>query len=149
MNRGFHCCRHRQSTDQYIGLHVEYKCLFCEIQFVLSQVLEDFLKISMVGDLHIVEVQSCPVNLIVITSHQIPGAPRTCTLTTTHKCPGAPKRIVILLPLLRMCCRVLVVVSHQFPGDPRNRTLIKLVIPRAFRSSRILRRILLCAREVP
>ena len=76
------------------------------------------------GDLHTVEFQPCPFDLIVITSHQFPGAPWTCTLTTPHQFLGAPKRIVILLPLLRMCCWVLVVVSHQFPGAPWSRTLI-------------------------
>ena len=42
MNSGFHRCRHK-SSDQYIGLQVEYWCPFCEIQ-LLPQIHEDFSK---------------------------------------------------------------------------------------------------------
>ena len=47
--------------------------LFCEIQ-LLPPVLEDFLKVSTVGDLHIVEFQPCPSDLTV-TSLQFLGLP--------------------------------------------------------------------------
>ena len=77
----------------------------------MSQILESFFEVSMVGDLHIVEFQPCPLNLTVITSHQFPGAPLTCRLTTPPQFPGAPKRIVILLPHLRIRCWVLDPVS--------------------------------------
>ena len=73
MNRGFHRCRHKYSPDQHIGLQVEFWCLFCEIQ-LLPQVLEDFFKVSMVGDGHIVEFQPCPFDLTIIASHQFPRA---------------------------------------------------------------------------
>ena len=73
MNRGFHRCRQTKKPDQYTGVQVEYLCPFCKIQ-LLSQVLEDLLKISMVGDLHIVECLPCPFNLIVITTHRFPSA---------------------------------------------------------------------------
>ena len=58
MNGGFHCCRHEQSPDKYVGLQrfdTNYWCVFCEIQLFL-QVLEDFLKVPLIGDLHVVEV---------------------------------------------------------------------------------------------
>ena len=51
---GLHRCRHKQSADQYVGLQsfdTNYWCLFCEIQ-KFPQVLDDFLKASMIGDLH-------------------------------------------------------------------------------------------------
>ena len=41
---------------------------------ILPQVLEDFLKVSMVGGLHVVEFQLCPSDLNVVTSLQFPGA---------------------------------------------------------------------------
>ena len=75
MNRGFRRCRHKESPGQYCCLQVEYWRLFCEIQ-LLSQVLEDFLNKPSVGDLHIVEFQPCPFDLIVITPHRFPGAPK-------------------------------------------------------------------------
>ena len=74
MHSGFHRCRHEQSPDQCIGLQVEYWCLLCEIQ-LFPQVLEDFLEVPMIGDLHVVEFQPCRYDLTATTSKEFPGAP--------------------------------------------------------------------------
>ena len=88
MNGGFHRCRreifprsiHWSSKFQYrVAGASSARFYFCR------NLLEDFLKISMVGDLHIVEFQPCPFDLIVITSHQFPAAPWTCRFTTPHQ----------------------------------------------------------------
>ena len=77
MNRGFHRCRHETNTQ------INTLVFNCEIQ-LLSQVLEDLLKISKVGDLHIVDFQPCPFDLIVITSHQFSRCPKAdCHLVAT------------------------------------------------------------------
>ena len=89
--------------------------IFSHVIQLLSQVLEDFLKISMVEDLHVAEFQPCPYDLNVTTSLQFPAACWAWRFTTPHQCPGARRQNVILSPLLRICCWVLV-VSHQFPG---------------------------------
>ena len=65
----------------FLVLQVEYSCLYCEIQ-LLPQVLEDFFKVSIVGDLHIVEFQSCPFD-------QFPDARWACRFTTLHQFPCA------------------------------------------------------------
>ena len=82
MNGGFHCCRHEQSPDQYVGLprfDTNDWWVICEIQPFL-QVLEDFLKVSKIGDLHVVELQIRPSDLDVLTSLQFPGAGWACKL---------------------------------------------------------------------
>ena len=78
MNGGFHRCRHKESPDQYIGLqsiNADYWCLICKTQH-FPRVLEDFLNVSIVGDLHIVEFQPCASDFHVITSLQLSGAGR-------------------------------------------------------------------------
>ena len=62
VNGGFNRCRHKQSPDQHVGLQrfdPNWWCGFCEIQLFL-QILEDFLKVPIIGCLHIVEVQLRP-----------------------------------------------------------------------------------------
>ena len=58
--------------DQYIGLLVEF--VGTETQFLLN-ILEDFLNVSIVGDLHILDVHPCPFKLIFYTLNLFPGAP--------------------------------------------------------------------------
>ena len=124
MNGGFHLCREESSPEQYIGLTVEYWCLFCEIKLFLSQVLADFLEVSMIGDLRIVEFQPGPFNLIVITSLQFPSAGWALRFISPSKFLGVGRLSVMLLPLLRIHCWVWFFVSRQFLAARWNTTLM-------------------------
>ena len=59
----------KKSPDQYIGLLIQYLCILRKIQ-LLSKVLEDFLKVLIVGDLQMVVVQLCPCKLVLDTLHR-------------------------------------------------------------------------------
>ena len=59
------------SLDQYIGLLIEY----IKPKHFVSEVLEDFVNVPIVGDLHVVEVQPGPCKLDFNTLHGFPDTP--------------------------------------------------------------------------
>ena len=69
---------------------------------LLSKDPENFPKVSMIGDLHIMEVHLCPCKWIFNTSHTFFRTPWVLTLITPHKFLSVSKRIVILLSLLKI-----------------------------------------------
>ena len=62
--------------DEYVGLQridTNWWCVFCEIQLFL-QILEDFLKVPIIGELHVVEVKRRLSELVMLSSRaQFPG----------------------------------------------------------------------------
>ena len=59
----------KKSPDQYIGLLIKYLCILRKIE-LLTKVLDEFLKVLIVGDLHMVVVQLCPCKLVLDTLHR-------------------------------------------------------------------------------
>ena len=102
---------------QYVGLQSFNTCcwcLFCEIP-LFPQVLEDFLKVSMIGDLLVVEFHLRPSDLAVLTSFQFPVAGWAWRFISPPQFLGVEDWVSSCLPLLRIHCGVLVDVSRQFP----------------------------------
>ena len=128
-------CWYEQSPFQYIDFWVQhYLVVFWTIQ-LLSNIREDFLNVSSIGDLEIVVVQLHLCKLILFFTPRFPGP-----WTLIHLSPrslGTRKRIVISVRHLRTWRWAFASVSPWFLSDCEIRIPTQSASPQAVWGTRI------------
>ena len=146
----FHCCRHKESPHQYVGLQRPIPIGGASSARFKFTFLEDFLKVPIIGDLQIVEVQLRLSELVVFSSRaQFPG-PAEFEHSSLRSC------FQVLEDWASPCCLSWEYIVFGFWLVSRTSFLLRAKTPlwsnswfsRLFESLKLLRRIFLHSQAV-